>query len=243
MISQLSHYPVADIIFTLYLLVYFPFDGLRRSLSSKALQPQLSVLRSYWRQGRFVLLLLAAFMLVNWLGNHSANELGLALPPTAAGTWGLAIVVVLLATLHVWGKRAESKMTSEERAKQEDKLRELPFSMPRTRFEIVAYLITMIGMTTAWEVFFRGYLLLVLTPLTGLPMAVFLAAVSYGAGHGFENVKQFLGSIVAAFAFTIGYALTGSLWWLIVLHAAAPVTIFFAIRKLDQTKAIDVIAS
>ena len=92
--------------------------------------------------------LLAAFMWVNWLGNHSANELGPALPPTAAGIWGLAVVVVPLATLHVWGRRAESRMTSEERAKQEDKLQELPFSMPRTRFEIVAYFITMVGMTT-----------------------------------------------------------------------------------------------
>lgn len=242
MMPQFSHYPIADIVFTLYLLVYFPFHGIRRGFSSKSPKPKLPVLQSYWRQARFVLLMLAAFMLVNWLGNHSATELGLALPPTTAGTWGLGIVAVLLATLHVWGKRAESKMTSEERAKQEDKLRELPFSMPRTRVEIVAYFITMVGMTTAWEVLFRGYLLLVLTPLTGLPMAVVFAAVAYGAGHGFENVKQFLGSIVAAFAFTVAYALTGSLWWLIVLHAAAPVTMFLAVGKLSKTKPIDAVA-
>lgn len=242
MISQLSHYPIADIIFTLYLLVYFPLDGIRRSLSSKSPKPKLSVLQSYWRQGRFVIILLTAFILVNWVGNHSANDLGLAFPPTAAGTWGFAIVVVLLTALHVWGKRSESKMTSEERSKQEDKLRELSFSMPRTRFEIAAYFVTMVGMTTVWEILFRGYLLLVLAPWIGLPIAVVLAAVSYGAGHGFESVKQFMGSIVAAFAFTIGYALTGSLWWLIVLHAAAPVAMFFAVRKLEQTKPIDIVA-
>lgn len=240
MVSQILNYPIADIIFSLYLLVYFPFDGIRRSLSKKSPKPTLSVLQSYWRQGRFVLILLAVFMLVNCLENHSASQLGLALPPPIAGIWGITIAIILLITLHIFGKRAESKMTLEERAKQEDKIRALPFSMPRTRTEIVAYFITMIGMTTAWEVLFRGYLLLVLTPLTGLPLAIVLAAVSYGAGHGFENLKQFLGSIVAALAFTIGYSLTASLWWLIVLHAAAPVTMFFAVRKLNQAKPIDV---
>lgn len=243
MISQFLNYPIADILFTLYLLVYFPLDGIRRSLSTKTPKPELPILQSYWRQGRYVLILVAVFMLVNWFENHSANQLGLALPPPTAGIWGLAILVGLLAILHIFSKRSETKMSAEERVKQEDKVRALPFSMPRTRVEIAAYFITMVGMTTAWEILFRGYLLLVLTPVTGLPLAVVLAAVSYGAGHGFESLKQFLGSIVAAFAFTIGYALTGSLWWLIVLHAAAPVAMYFAARKLSQAKPVLLAAS
>ena len=75
--------------------------------------------------------------------------------------------------------------------------------------------------------------------MTGLPLAVALAAIAYGAGHGYKNAKQFAGSIAAAFAFTIGYALTGSLWWLIVLHAAAPVSMLFAVRKIEVAKAVD----
>jgi hypothetical protein len=167
MISEFLHYPISDIIFTLYLLVYFPFDSIRRSLSARPSKPKLPTLQSYWRQGRFVLILLAVFILVNWFGNHSFNQLGLALPPSPAGVWGLAIAAGLLAVLHIFGKRAESKMTPEKRAEQEEKLRELPFSMPRTRMEIVAYFVTMIGMTATWELLFRGYLLLVLTPFTG----------------------------------------------------------------------------
>lgn len=230
--------PPADIIFTLYLLVYFPFDGLRRGFLKKPPQPNMSALQSYWKQGRYVLILLAVFLLVNWLEKHSANQLGLGLPPSTAGIWGLAIVVCLLMVLYIFGKRSASKMTSEELVKQENKLRELPFTMPRTRVEIVAYFITMVGMTATWEILFRGYLLLVLTPFTGLPLAVVLAAVAYGAGHGFESFKQFSGSIIAAFAFTIGYALTGSLWWLIVLHSAAPITMFFAARRVSQAKPV-----
>lgn len=243
MISQFLQYPVADIIFSLFLLVYFPFDGIRRSLPTRPPKPKLPALQSYWRQGRFVLALLAAFMLVSWLGDHSAYQLGLGLPPSPAGIWGLAIAAALLVTLYVFGKRAESKMTPDERAKQEGKLRELPFPMPRTRIETTAYFVTMVSMTATWEILFRGYLLLVLTPFTGLPLAVALAAFSYGAGHGFESVKQCAGSIVAAFFFTIGYALTGSLWWLMVLHAAAPIAMFFGARKLSREKPMDVVAA
>lgn len=243
MISQVLSYPIADILFTLYLLVYFPFEGIRNSLVSKVPKPALPVLQSYWKQGRYILILLAVFVLVCWQEQHSASQLGLAIPPTPAGIWGLGIVLALLMTLHILGKRAESKLTPQDRITQQEKMRELPFPMPQTGVEIAAYFITMVGMTTVWEVFFRGYLLLVLTPHTGLPLAVILAAVSYGAGHGYKSLKQFIGSIGVSLAFTIGYALTGSLWWLIVLHAAAPTMMFFAVRKLNQATSVEVISA
>ncbi|WP_158567945.1 MULTISPECIES: CPBP family intramembrane glutamic endopeptidase [unclassified Duganella] len=236
MTLQFLTHSIPDIIFTLYLLVYFPADSIWRGLSKTPPKPKLPNLQSYWRQGRFVLVLLAAFMLVKWSGNHSASQLGLDIPLSPGGTWGLVIVTVFMAVMHVLGKRAESKMTPEDRLKQEDKLRELQISMPQTRIEIAAYFVTMVGMTATWELLFRGYLLLVLTPLTGLPLAVALAAISYGAGHGFKNFKQFFTSIVVAFAFTIGYALTGSLWWLMVLHAAVPITMFYTARKLGPSE-------
>lgn len=236
MIQPLLPHALADLALTLYLLVYFPLDGLRRSRTKRHAQPALPALRAYWRQGRYALLLAALLVLVSWLEGHSFTQLGLALPPNRAGSWGLLITLTLLISLHVWGKKAESKLTEEQRRAQEAKLRGLPFTMPRTRVEIMVYLLTMIGMTTLWEVLFRGYLLLVLTPLIGLPLAVGCAALAYGAGHGYDNLKQFLGSIAAALAFTTGYALTGSLWWLIVLHAAAPVTMYLAVRKLKLTE-------
>ena len=233
--------PFADLAFSLYLLVYFPVDGIRRSLSVKAPKLELSALQSYWRQGRYVLAHLAALLLVCCLENHSAHQLGLAIPPSSTGTWGLAVALVVLTAMHFLGIWQESRMSTDELNKLAEKLRNLPFKMPRTRVESATYLITMVSMTTTWEVLFRGYLMLVLTPVVGLPFSIVLAAVAYGAGHGFESSKQFAGSIIASLLFTVGYAYTGSLWWLIMLHAAAPVSMLFAVRKLNRTKPIDAV--
>lgn len=222
--------------------MYFPFDGIRRSLSVKLPKPELSALQSYWRQGRYVLAHLAALLLVSWLGNHSANQLGLTIPTSTAGTWGLGIALVVLTIVHFLGIWQECRMSADERNELAKKLRSFPVPMPRTQVESATYLITMVGMTMTWEILFRGYLLLVLTPLIGLPFSIVLAAVAYGAGHGFESSRQFAGSIISSFLFTVGYAFTGSLWWLIVFHAAVPVSMLFAARKLNQAKPIDAVS-
>lgn len=230
-----SPYPIPDLLLTLYLLVYFPLSSLWRSRRPRPAKPDLPALLTYWRQARYVLMLICVFMLVKWLGGHSFVALGMGFPLSPGALWGLAAAGFLLVLMHLLGNRMDRKLTPEERVKQEEKLRDLPFPMPRTRIETLAYLVTMVGMTATWELLFRGYLLLVLTPFTGLPLAVALAAVSYGAGHGYDNPKQFFGSILAAFAFTVGYAVTGNLWWLIVLHAAAPVAMLYAARKITPT--------
>lgn len=225
-----------DLLFTLYLLVVFPCQRLWQSRHPATRTPR-PPLQSYWRQARFVLVLLAALVLVMLLGHHTAHELGLGFPDSFPALCGMLTACGVLLALHLVGKRMERNMTPAHRARQEAQLRDLPFAVPRTSFETAAYLATMVFMTGMWEVLFRGYLLLVLTPLTGLPLAVALAAVAYGAAHGYKNPQQFLGSIAASFAFTIGYALTGSLWWLIVLHAAAPVSMLYAVRKIRERAA------
>lgn len=78
-------------------------------------------------------------------------------------------------------------------------------------------------MTAGWEILYRGFILL-LTPNTGLPIAITISALAYGIAHGYRSPKQLIASIVSAFAFTIAYALTHSLWWLIVIHAGLPLS-------------------
>lgn len=181
-IKMNATYPWADILFTLYLLVYFPLDALWRSFRPAPVKPALSPLQSYWRQGRYVLGLLCVLMLVCWSGNHSAQDLGLGLPPSPRGMWGLAIAATLLVALYFVERLMEARMT----------------------------------------------------PNTGVPLAVVLAALAYGAAHGYHNPRYLFGSIAMASGFTTAYALTGSLWWLIVLHASVPVSMVYTVRKLTR---------
>lgn len=233
MANSIHLFSFPDLLLTLYLLVLFPLQRLWRSRHPSPRKPPPAPLQSYWRQGRFVLVLLVALVLVMWLGGRSASDLGLAFPDSPGAVWGLAAACGVLLALHLAGQRMERRMTPAQRAGQHAQLRNLPFVMPRTALDTAAYLAMSIVMTAAWEILFRGYLLLVVPPVTGLPAAIALAGVAYGAAHGYKNPQQFAGSIAASLAFTIGYALTGSLWWLIVLHAAAPVTMLFAVRKIQ----------
>jgi hypothetical protein len=181
-IKMNATYPWADILFTFYLLVYFPLDALWRSFRPAPVKPALSPLQSYWRQGRYVLGLLCVLMLVCWSGNHSAQDLGLGLPPSSRGMWGLAIAATLLVALYFVERLMEARMM----------------------------------------------------PNTGVPLAVVLAALAYGAAHGYHNPRHFFGSIAMALGFATAYALTGSLWWLIVLHASVPVSMVYTVRKLTR---------
>lgn len=223
---------IPDLLFLFFLLVVFPLQNLWHTARPGPVKPPRAPLASYWRQGRFVLVLLLVLSLVMWTGRHTVADLGLAFPATPGAIGGLVAACVIMLAMHIIGTVMERKMTPAKRAEQAAQLRELPLSMPRTPLETGAYLVTMVGMTAMWEVLFRGYALLILAPHIGLPAAIAVAAISYGAGHGYKHPKQFFGSIAAAFAFTIGYALTGSLWWLIVLHAAAPVSMLFYMRKV-----------
>jgi hypothetical protein len=67
-----------------------------------------------------------------------------------------------------------------------------------------------------------GFLVSYLMPYLGLAGAVALPTLAYAAAHGYNGARQFGVSIIFAFLFTIGFALTNSLWWLMLVHAGLP---------------------
>jgi membrane protease YdiL (CAAX protease family) len=70
------------------------------------------------------------------------------------------------------------------------------------------------------ELLFRGFLYCALSPVLGVAGAVIVAALAYGLGHRLRSWGQAGGAVLSAFAFAIAYALTLSLWWLMILHTA-----------------------
>ena len=219
---------ILDQLFVAYLVLLSPAWALWTSLGSKG-EPARDDTdpaakdRRFRKNMRLVgLPLLVLWALFAWTG-RPATLLGLDIPVSPSGLWGIATVCVLIAGVIVgtmiWERRLNALKTAEYHAK----LRKAGI-LPGSRRELVQFVLLMILMGTGWELLYRGYLMLVLPPAFGTQAAVAIAALAYGAGHGYSNWKQFVGSIVAAFLFTIGYVFTGSLWWLMLLHVSLPLT-------------------
>ncbi|WP_338467645.1 CPBP family intramembrane glutamic endopeptidase [Novosphingobium sp. ZN18A2] len=89
---------------------------------------------------------------------------------------------------------------------------------PRTNAQFVLFpLVIIIGSFTE-ELLFRGYLFWALAPLLGVWGAATIASVAFGLAHAYQGPSGILRTGVIGLAFAIGFALTHSLWWLIVAH-------------------------
>lgn len=220
-----------------FLLVIFPALNLWRSLRPKSDKPPRPLLRRYWTMTWRSLALLGFLRIGSAQAGYTPRELGFEMPLSTAGTWGLAFAALLLAGLWVAGSVIERRKTPQARAEDERKLLESSLPWPRNSTEALAFSACMFIMTAGWEVLYRGFLLLFLTPVVGLVPAVVASALAYGLGHGYQNPKQLIGSVVSAFVFTMAYAWTHSLWWLIVIHAGLPLsavpTVMRAQRRRD----------
>ncbi|WP_181259291.1 CPBP family intramembrane glutamic endopeptidase [Pseudoduganella armeniaca] len=220
-----------------YLLVVAPAISLWRSRHQRGNKPEASLASRYWSMSWKVLVLLTLL----WLGareaGYTATQLGFDMPVSRAGTWGLVFAPLLLGGIALASVISERRQTPEGRIELERKALASPFPWPRTRMEVLGFAVSITLMSAAWEILYRGFLLLLLTPHIGLPMAIVASALAYGLAHGYENPQQLLGSIVAAFIFTLAYALTHSLWWLIAIHAGLPLSALPAAMRALRRRA------
>lgn len=209
----------------IYLLVYLPLQQMWRSLrtrrTARTVRPERPRLRLYWSMTAQLAALLAVLAASAWMLERTPAELGLDWPPSVAGKWGIGLACVLVPALHGVATLQERRMDAAARAALQARLEE-GVAPPRTAGELAGFLVMCVALGAGWEILYRGFLLMVLAPHIGMPGAVILAALAYGIGHGFSTPGQFAGSIVSAFAFIGAYALSGSLWWLIVIHIGVP---------------------
>lgn len=229
-----------DLIFAGYLLFLLPGWQLWKSLKKKEDKPKPDAARRrvlFRRNLLFIFSpLLALAALMAWSG-RSVAALGLDIPVSVYGQWGLAIVVLLFAGLTVWSIVADRRQSAEKAAADLAKYEALE-GIPTSPAQLWQQLFLFLCIGIGWELLYRGFLMLVLPPLTGTAAAVILAAVAYGVAHGYQSRNQFLGSIFSAFLFTLGYVYTQSLWWLMLLHVLLPafgtVTAYIAQNKAPK---------
>jgi len=201
-----------DMILAFLLLIVLPARALWRSQTRSSDTPRS---RKYTVTILMVAGLLTILCIDWWIAGRSADALGLGLPTTTPALVGLGVSAGLLALFRflIWYKREAPAPEAERAARQ---------LLPQTASEIRMFVAFSLAVGLGWEVLYRGFLLFYLPLHVGLVAAVIISAIAYGVGHGFKNLGQFAGSIVAALAFAIGYALTASLWWLAILHVGLP---------------------
>jgi membrane protease YdiL (CAAX protease family) len=225
-----------NILLPIYLLIVAPALNMWRSLRPKSDKPPRPLMLRYWSMRWHVLILLGVLWAGAWQAGYTPRQIGFDLPLSGAGAWGLGFAVLLLGGLSVAGSVIERRKTPQARFDDDRKLLDSSFPWPRTGVQALAFAASMSLVTAAWEILYRGFVLLLLTPGTGLPIAIAVSALAYAIGHGYKDPKQLMASIVSAFVFTIAYALTHSLWWLIVIHAGLPLTAVPMVLRAQQRR-------
>jgi membrane protease YdiL (CAAX protease family) len=211
------------------LVVVLPGYMLWRSIAGRG-KPAKPKLGRYLRSGG-IALTLDALVWIDWsLQRRSADALGIG-SITTPGLIGLGIGVCAVVALGL-GVVVQLRFAKPETRKILDDM------LPTTSSEFVAFVAFVLVLGTSWELLYRGFLLWALTPQIGMIASVVVAASAYGVAHGYKNARTFAASLLSAFVFTIGYALTKNLWWLMVIHCSLPLMGAFAARSMQSGEVI-----
>ncbi|HEX7324093.1 MAG TPA: CPBP family intramembrane glutamic endopeptidase [Rhodanobacteraceae bacterium] len=181
--------------------------------------------------------LLAVCLLNWWRAGQPWRALGFDVPLSLRGEIGLALAVLLLVIAAIASRIASRKASYDSNAAPKPASDEDPLA-PRTRQELWLLIIVVVLLGAGWEILYRGFLLWLLVPRVGSVAAICIAALAYGLAHGCKDWKGALISIGIAFAFTIAYALTYSLWWLMLIHVAIALgAVVIGFRSRDKAPA------
>ncbi len=221
---------IVDYVLAAALLLLLPGEALFHSLSRTPRAPRPLAARMI-RTMRMVGVLLLLLGIIWWWEGRPLAALGFDLPLSTGGLIGLAIAAVLLALLALPALMARQGQPIVNRPGRADVL-------PKTPAETRIYVAFAFTAGIGWEILYRGFLLWALTPLVGLWGAVVIAAIAYGLAHASRKLGSLAGAIISSFLFTIGYALTGSLWWLILVHVGLPLAGLLTMRANRSAQAI-----
>lgn len=202
-----------DILLTVVLVVVLPGYMLSRSLAQRGAPPG-DRSRRYRRTIAMAGVPLIAVAAVWLTAQRPAAALGLGAPDR------LGAVLIVVAALAIGALMLTAPRV--RRTSDPKRHAEAAAMMPIGVRETAWFLAFVAAVGIGWEILYRGYLWWVLTPAIGGIGAIAVMGVSYGVAHGYRSAGALAASIVSALLFAGGYALTGSLWWLIVIHVGLP---------------------
>lgn len=166
--------------------------------------------------------LIAAATLLAWrISGRPFSELGLAWPPSLGGQIGLAFAAIGVVAL-LYSATIGFKVSEDELARWKRGLDAMRIA-PRTFREFAAFVPVAITAGVWEELFYRGFLMWFFAPIGGAAGAAVISSVVFGLGHAYQGVAGVLRTTAVGLAFAAFYWATGSLWWLMALHAAIDV--------------------
>ncbi len=163
--------------------------------------------------------LLAGLVVFDWQWSaRPLPALGLDSPLTANGRLGLAlaaafVVVVSVALLNLHRLIRPARLPTLRAAIRAMKI------LPRTVPELCVFFLVALSAGVWEEIVFRGFLMWFAIPYTGAWLAVVVSAVVFGMGHLYQGWRGALQAGTIGFVFAILFVASGSLWWLMVVHA------------------------
>jgi uncharacterized protein len=178
------------------------------------------LVRRYWilaaRGALFSLLLLLDW---RWAA-RPWSALGLDVPVGIPGRVGL-VAAAALACFYIHNLRIRIRKSPEERIASLRRRMEGAHILPQKRGEFPPFFVLATVGGIFEELLYRGFLIWLLTPVAGLWGAVLLSSALFGLGHAYQGWSGIARTGLIGPAFGSAYALTHSLWWLILVHVMA----------------------
>ncbi len=158
-----------------------------------------------------------------WLG-AGRGWAPLGLVPEAAGWQWVALGLGLAATAFMIGQMIVVVRSTKELAKVRDQMGDLAGMAPQTPSERRQFVWVAITAGVCEEILYRGVLMAILTPLTGLWPAVALSSVIFGLGHAYQGFSGIAKTGLIGLVMALLTVYSGSLLVAIVLHAVVDLT-------------------
>ena len=171
---------------------------------------------------------LAAVMICIWLWHgYALRDLGVTTPPDRSlwSGWGFIIIAVLtLAAVVMQAMQSASvRRSASTREKIRGQIGSVLDLLPSSRRELHWFYGLSLTAGVCEELLYRGWMLWYVSHAMNMWIAVPLSAVLFGVAHAYQGVGGIIKTGLVGLVVGLMYAISGSLWLPMLLHAAVDV--------------------
>jgi membrane protease YdiL (CAAX protease family) len=163
--------------------------------------------------------ILVGLVMWDWRwSNRPLPVLGLDVPLAANGRLGLLLAGVFVVLMSVVLLNLKWLIKPARLPKLHEAMRAIKI-LPRTGRELNVFFLVSLTAGIWEELVYRGFLMWFAIPYTGALLAILVSAVVFALGHVYQGWRGAMQAGTIGFVFAILFVASGSLWWLMVIHA------------------------